>query len=202
MILNFDEQTLRYGFSPVNDGAFYRARQRDIFSQVTAVTLTAAATASVVSTTSAAGSPTLQAGDLARVGQTIVVRGGGYCTTAASGQGNITFGIYLGGSCIATTPAIALTASQTKVPYWFDVRVTVTAVGASNTVQSTGQLYLGPLSAVIGGGFANGTTIGTQVPQTPPTVNTGNSLLIDVQNVLSTAVNTLVHTNTTIEMVF
>lgn len=203
MILNFAEgSNPGYGSTAVSDGTFWQARPTQVFSQVTPVTLTAAATASVVSLTSCAGNPTLAANTLNRVGATLVVKFGGYITTAASAQGNITLGIYLGGSCVATTKATALAASQTTIGYYGEVRITVTALGSSGTVQATGVLCLSSDSAVLDPAFTNGTTIGTQVPGTQPTVNLTNSLLVDVQSVLSAGVNTLVHTNTTVEIVF
>jgi hypothetical protein len=202
VILNFDEVNPSAGSVPVMDGTFWRSRPTQVFSQVTAVTLTAAATASVVSLTNGAGSPTLSAGTLNRLGCTLVVKGGGYITTAASAEGNLTLGIYLGGACVATTGAIALAASQTKIGYFFEVRITVTALGSSGTVQATGTVCLSSLSTALDPNVTNGSTIGTQAPQTPSTVNLTNSLLVDVQTVLSAAVNTLVHTNTTVEIVF
>ena len=202
MILNYDEIQPGYGTVPVNDGTFWRARPQQIFSQVTAVTLTSAATASVVSTVACVGNPTIAANVLNRVGATLVVKGGGYITTASSGEGNITFGLYLGGSCVATTKAIALAASQTTMGYYFEIRLTVLTTGASGTVQATGFLALGPNSAVLDPVFTNGSTIGTQAPATPCTVALNGSLLVDVQNVLSAGTDTLVHTNTTFEIVF
>lgn len=204
MILNFADVggSPGYGNMPVNDGTFWQARPTQIFSQVTAVTLTAAATASVVSLTNCAGSPTLASGVLNSLGRTVVVKGSGYITTPGSGQGNITFGLYVGGACVATTAATALAASQTKITYSFECRLVTTLLGSSGTVQAGGSLFLGPLSTVITPNFANGSTIGTQAAQTPSTVNLTNSLLVDVQNVLSASTNTLVHTMTSIEIVF
>ncbi len=203
MILNFAEGgSPGYGYVPINDGTYWQARQYQVFSQTATVTLTAAATASVVSVTGCQGNPTIAANVLNRVGATLVVKGGGYCTTAASGQGNITMGLYLGGACVATSKAIALAASQTTMGYYFEFRLTVLTTGASGTVQGTGVLELGPLSAVLDPVVCNGSTIGTQVPGTACTVALNGSLLVDVQNVLSTGVNTLVHTNTTMEIVF
>ncbi len=202
MLLNFDELNPGFGNVPVNDGTFWRGRPTQIFSQTTAVTLTAIATASVVSIANAAGSPTLAANVLNRLGATLVVKFGGYCTTPGASAGNLTLGIYLGGSCVATTPATAFAVSQTKIGYYGEVRLTTTAVGSSGTIQCTGIVCLSSLSAVLDPAFTNGTTIGTQVPQTPPTVNFTNALLVDVQSVLTVATDTLVHTNTTIEIVF
>ena len=202
MILNFDEESPAYGNMAVNDGTFWRSRPVQKFSQITPVTLTAAATASVVSTTSAAGNPNLNPGDLNRLGATLIVKFGGYLTTAASGEGNITFGIYLAGGCVATTKATALAASQTTIGYYGEVRLTTTAVGSSGTTQPTGFIALASNSAVLDPVFTAGTTIGTQVPGTPPTVNFTVAFLVDVQSVLSAGVNTLVHTNTTFEIVF
>jgi hypothetical protein len=203
MILNFAEgSNPGYGYMPISDGAYWQARPTQIFSQVTAVTLTAAATASVVSLTNCAGSPTLAAGLLNRVGATLVVKFGGYMTTAASAQGNLTLGIYLGGSCVATTKATALAASQTTIGYYGECRLTVLTTGASGTIQPTGFVALASLSAVIDPVITAGTTIGTQAPSTPPTVAFTNSLLVDIQSVLSASTNTLVNTNATIEIVF
>jgi hypothetical protein len=202
MILNFDETNPGYGNVPVMDGTFWRARPTQIFSQVTPVTLTAAATASVVSTANAAGSPTLNANALNRLGATLVVKFGGYATTPGSAAGNLTFGIYLGGSCVATTPATAFAVSQTKIGYYGECRLTCISIGSSGTIQATGVLCLSSLSAVLDPAFTNGSTIGTQAPQTPSTVNFTTSLLVDVQSVLSAATDTLVHTNTTVEIVF
>jgi hypothetical protein len=202
MILNYDELAPLIGSMPVNDGQSWRSRPTQVFSQTTAVTLTAAAAASVISTVACQGSPTIAANVLNRIGATLVVKFGGYATTPGAGQGNLTLGIYLGGSCIATTKATALVASQTTIGYYGEVRVTTLTLGASGTVQATGFVALATLSAVLDPVFTNGTTIGTQAPATPPTVALNGSLLIDVQSVLSTAVNTLVNTNATFEIVF
>jgi hypothetical protein len=202
MILLQDELNPNFGYMPVNSGSGWLSQPVQLFSQVTPTTLTAAATASVVTATSALGSATPPTGFLGRVGRVLRVRGGGYLTTAASGQGNITLGIYLGGACVATTPTIALAASQTKQGYRFEVDILVASLGSSGTVQASGFLNLGPLSAVLGGAFVNGSTIGTQAAQTPCTVNTTASLLVDVQSVLSAGTNTLVHTNTVFEAIF
>ena len=84
MILNFAEGgSSGNGTTPVNDGTYWQTRHTQVFAQTTPVTLTAAATASVVSLTNCAGNPTLSPNDLNRLGATLVVKFGGYLTTAA-----------------------------------------------------------------------------------------------------------------------
>lgn len=202
MILFDTELTPINGGTPVNDGTVWRQRHSQVFSQTTPVTLTAAATASVVSTVACAGNPTLAANELNRVGATLVVKFGGNITTAGSAEGNLTLGLYLGGACVATTKATALAASQTTVGYYGEIRLTTLTTGATGTVQATGFVALSTASAVLPDVFTNGTTIGTQAPATPATVALNGALLVDVQSVLSATGNTLLHTNTTVEIVF
>ncbi len=202
MILTNSELTPLYGGTAVNDGTIWRLRHTEVFSQITPVTLTAAATASVVSTVGCAGSPTLNAGELNRIGATLVVKFGGNITTGSSGQGNLTLGLYLGGACVGTIKATALAASQTTVGYYGEIRVTTLTIGATGTVQVTGFVSLSTASAVLPPVFTNGTTIGTQAPATAAVVALNGALLVDLQSVLSATGNTLLHTNTTVEIKF
>ncbi len=202
MILNFDEENPGYGNIPFNDGTFWRARPTQIFSQTTAVTLTAAATASVVSTVGQAGSPTLAAGTLNSLGRTLVVKFGGYLTTAASSEGTLIFFLKFGSVIVATTQTMTLAASQTTIGYYGEIRAMTGVAGASGTIQSTGFIAMSTLDAAIDPVFTNGSVAGTQAPATQSAVNVTNGFLVDLQTVLSAAVNTLVHTNTTFEIIF
>jgi len=198
MILTNDELNPQSGNIPVNNGQIWNSRPSRLFTQVTNVTLTAAATASIVSTTSAGGSPYLPAGLLNVPGRALAITFAGWGTTAASAEGTIIFLVKLGSTIIATSAAITLVASQTTIGFTGYCISTVkksNTAGGTGSIDTVGTVSFGALSATLNPPIVNGSTGGTIAPGTPGAVDQTTQLLLDVQTTLSAGTNTFVFSN-------
>jgi hypothetical protein len=176
-----------------------------IYSQNANVTITAAASTSVISTSGATGTVVWPAGFLNVANRTIEVEIFGYITTAASATGNISAIVKLNSTVIATTQsAAALTTSKTTLEFRLRFKTTVKATGSSGKLD-TGGIFDSSTSsgtaAFSAQGLQNGTVSGTPAPGTQsPFDVTGGPVTFDVQIVLSAAVNTVVITNVDVRL--
>lgn len=116
-----------------------------------------------------------------KVGKSILIEGGGIFATAASGNGNMNFGMYydnaIGGSSgltlIAKTGAFAQVASVTG-NWYFRLLVTCTATGSSGTLQAIGVLNWGPNALTVSTANTNTYLLGAS-STTPVSFNTVQS---------------------------
>lgn len=123
------------------DGLFYQdTREPFIGADIAAVTL--AATAKALYTPS--NFPVLGGQYFARIGKKISIRLFGRITTGAT-PGNGSFDIYYGtgvdanGVLLASSAALALTASQTSLSWWLDVYVHCRSIGSAGTLFCDGK---------------------------------------------------------------
>lgn len=213
MVLFDAELSPLCGTMAVNDGQVWRARLRELYSQATNVTLTAAAAASIVNNAGVRGNLLLPANMLnagygvpavAYPGRTIRTRVNGYATTGAT-AGTITFYGKLGATIIFTTAALVPVVSQTNVGFQVDVVSTVKAVnvaGGTGKIDSFGTFLMGALSTSLSPSIQNGSVAGTQAPATPAAVDQTTALLYDLWFSPSNALHSFVFTNITVEMLF
>lgn len=124
-------------------GQFYLdMMEPNIFADITAVTL--ATTAKALYPVS--NFPIIGGQFFARLGRKLHIRLQGRITTAAT-PGNGSFDIYYGtgadanGVVLASSAALALTASQTNLSWWLDVYVHVRSLGAAGTLFCTGKAH-------------------------------------------------------------
>ena len=206
MILSFDELNPSFGSTPFNDGTFWRSQPTYLFSQATNVTLTAAATASVISTVGERGSPILPAGLLNVPGRTLVVTICGYASTGAT-AGTISLLFKLGSTIVATTAAVVPVVSQTTLGFMISALMTCKAAnvaGGTGKIDTFGQWSLGALNTAVGGlaPIVNGSVSQTIAPATPAAVDQTTALLFDAQLTLSNALHSFTFTNVNIESAF
>lgn len=176
---------------------------RVVYIQTATVTLTAAATGSLINTTGAVGSVSLNAGFLDSLGRSLRVRAHSLLTTPASGEGNGTYAILLGGNVIATTAATPLAASNASPGRGLvcETLSTVVGTGASGSIDTVGMAvghnsWTGSAAT----GIYNGTAAGTTAAGTPVTIDLTAALTLDVQWTFSAAVNSLSLINLTVEV--
>jgi len=171
-----------------------------IFSQVTPVTQSTPTAASLVSTTNAVGKVAWPANYLNMLGRTIRIRAGGYYT-AGSGGGACTLSFLLGGNVIATNLGAGFGATHSNQTWYIDATITVASTGSSGTINTVGTeiAYGAGATTLFAYNFCNGTTAGTQAPQTPVTVNLTSALAFDFQVTYSGTGDSFSCTNLTIE---
>lgn len=123
------------------DGLFYHdTREPHIGLDITAVTLAATAKALYP----ASNFPVLGGQYFARVGKKLRIRLFGRITTVLT-PGNGSFDIYYGtgadanGVLLASSAALALTASQTNLSWWVDVSVHCRSIGSTGTLFCVGE---------------------------------------------------------------
>lgn len=124
------------------DGLFYTdLREPFTASDITAVTLAATNKALYP----ASNFPVLGGQYFARPGKAIRIKLFGRITTALT-PGNISFGIYYGtgadanGVLLASTAAVALSASQTNLSWEGEFDVTCRTIGSTGTLFATGRV--------------------------------------------------------------
>lgn len=174
-----------------------------IYAQTATVTLSAAATASLVNTSGAVGTVSLPAGFLNVLGRTLRIRANVLLTSPSTSQGNGTYAILLGGNVIATTAAGALGPNNASPgrSASFETLTTVVGTGASGTVDTNGiSVGHGTWNGTAAFSVNNGTAAGTTSAGTPVTVDLTAALAIDVQWTFSAAVNSLTLTNLIVEV--
>lgn len=125
------------------DGLFYTdLREPFIASDIAAVTLAATAKALYP----AAAFPSLGGQYFSRIGKKLRVRAFGRITTAAT-PGNGSFALYYGtgadanGVLLASSAAVALTASQTNLSWEAEFQVHARSLGAAGTLFATGKAH-------------------------------------------------------------
>lgn len=124
------------------DGLFYQDTREPFIGAIDLPAISPLSTAVPLYT--AAHFPTLGANYFARVGKKIRIRCFGRCTSALT-PGNVSFAVYYGtgaaanGVLLASSAAVAWTASQTNMSFYVDVSVYARTLGATGTLFCTGE---------------------------------------------------------------
>lgn len=123
------------------DGLFYNdLREPFIASDLTAISPLATA----VALYTPSSFPTLPGHYFSRPGKALRIRLFGRCTSALT-PGNVSFAVYYGtgasanGVLLASSAAVAWTASQTNMSFMVEVDVTCRTTGSTGTLFCTGQ---------------------------------------------------------------
>jgi hypothetical protein len=168
--------------------------------------VTATGAASMISSTGAVGSVSFPAGALNVVGRTIRVRARGFISTAAT-AGSANFYVKLGSNIIATSLTNALVASKSTVGWSLDIDLTIKAIGTSGKTECAGMFLSGWISSgsgVFGNSnvyILNGTSAGTQVPGTQPTIDLTQAYVLDLQFNFTATGNSITVTHLTVEVI-
>lgn len=134
--------------------------------------------------------------NLLKVGAHLRLKAIAVSTTVAS-AGTLTIRALVGGSALATTGAVSLTASQTGRPLAVEIDMVVTAIGASGAAILNGVARVGT-SATAAAHWAIGASAGTANTATT-TINTTNALTLTLDFSLSVAQTAFRWTHFTIE---
>lgn len=130
----------KYGMRMMADGLFYND-QREPFTIADLTAISPLATAVALYTPS--NFPVLGGQYFARPGKALRIRLFGRCTSAVT-PGNVSFAVYYGtgasanGVLLASSGAVAWTASQTNMSFMVEVDVTCRTTGSAGTLFCTG----------------------------------------------------------------
>jgi hypothetical protein len=178
---------------------------RLVYQQNANVTISAAATTTMLSSTGATGTVSFPAGYLSVKNRTLDIEIFGYATTAASATGNCGMLMKLGSTIVATSfTNVAVTASKTTTEFRAKIKSTVKTAGSGGKLDTFGLLD----TCVVGGSgvfsgpqqIQNGSVSGTPAPGTQGSLDLTAALALDLQLVLSAAVNTFVITNVSVSV--
>ena len=123
-----------------------------------------------------------------------------YCTTAASGQGNVYYILKLGTTTVATSASVALSANVTTAsPSMGEINVTVKTAGSSGKLDATGQLHGFTGGTNTTGIYSNGSA-GTYAVATQTSIDLTAALTLDFQIVMSATGNSFTLNHFTVEV--
>ena len=196
----FDSSQLchvHFGGSATSANCSNAYRVGTIYAQTTNVTITASGYSSLLSTSGAVGSNSLQAGYLNVVGRTIRITMGGYCSSAVSSPGTFSPVLKLGSNVVATDGNSGFTANKSNTSFVGQIQITTKAIGASGKLDITGWFSSPDAGAFTANliRIANGTSMGSPAPQTQVTLDLTAGYTLDFGFNLSASTNSITMTN-------